>query len=267
MRLVAGPPVERPQPVTDRSHASPIGLMPGNLPPRSAYFPCRALAPFRARRHHRPRLYLQSRLAPGLTNHMAPTVAPSPYRGLLRGRAAALALSAMVTGAFALWNPPLRDLAAQHLERVNRATATAPLSVLQPCCHPGLLPGHAVTGTTGSLPLRQFAVVSSAAISTTITDTGADLLVAAAVHAELQARHCPLFLGNAAQSRRALRPRASRGMPCAATVTRRSRFRWLTSSTSSESARAPASRDPATRVGFSAWLRGRRSTRIASRPP
>jgi hypothetical protein len=43
---------------------------------------------------------------------MAPTVAPSPYRDLLRGRAAALALSAAVTGAFALWNPPLRDLAA-----------------------------------------------------------------------------------------------------------------------------------------------------------
>jgi hypothetical protein len=43
---------------------------------------------------------------------MAPTVAPSPYRDLLRGRAAALALSAAVTGAFALWHPPLRDLAA-----------------------------------------------------------------------------------------------------------------------------------------------------------
>src|SRR4051812_4018777 len=48
---------------------------------------------------------------------MGPTVAAPPQlpprsAGRLYGAAAALALSAAFTGAFALWNPPLRDLAA-----------------------------------------------------------------------------------------------------------------------------------------------------------
>jgi hypothetical protein len=48
---------------------------------------------------------------------MGPTVAATPQLpqrspGRLYGGAAALALSAVFTGAFALWNPPLRDLAA-----------------------------------------------------------------------------------------------------------------------------------------------------------
>jgi hypothetical protein len=48
---------------------------------------------------------------------MGPTVAATPQLtrrspGRLYGAAAALALSAVFTGAFALWNPPLRDLAA-----------------------------------------------------------------------------------------------------------------------------------------------------------
>src|SRR5512133_1630321 len=53
-----------------------------------------------------------------------------------------------------------------HLERVNRAAATASLAISQPCGPPCLLPGHAATGTTGSLPLRQLTVVGSAAVST-----------------------------------------------------------------------------------------------------
>jgi hypothetical protein len=101
-----------------------------------------------------------------------------------------------------------------HLERVNRAAATASLAISQPCGLPCLLPGHAATGTTGSLPLRQLTVVGSAAVTAATADAGAGLVVAAAVHAELEARpthflnRVELFRLRALRERRSgLRPR------------------------------------------------------------